>query len=155
LYFWRIAQLKNELAAASVGQRESLLYLLWLGGVTTAAASLPLGEFNTWEYVDSATTLLAFLFGTLYVFSCNGGVAGRGFLVGYVSLNWVLGIRFLVLAAIPTIAAVVVVEAWLMPGGVPEATTPWESLSLVVLEVGFYVRLGHHFREVAAARAAV
>jgi len=155
LYFWRIAELKSELAASTVDQRESLLYLLWFGGVTTLASSLPLGEFDVWDYVDSATMLLAFLFGTLYVFSCNGGAAGSSFLVRYVSLNWVFGIRFIVLAAIPTIVAVMMAEEWLLPGGVPEVTTPWESLSMAGLEVGFYLRLGRHFRDVANARAAV
>lgn len=154
MYFWRIARLKSELAASAVGQREAVLYLLWLGGITTVASSFPLGEFNVWDYVDSATMILAFLLGTLYLFSCNGGAAGSSFLVRYVSLSWVFGVRFMVIAGIPTIVAVLLAEDLLLPGSVREVTAPWESLSLVALEVGYYLRLGHHFREVANARAA-
>jgi len=153
LYFWRISQLKNELAASTVGQRESLLYLLWLGGVFTFASSFPLGDLNIWDYIDSAMMVLTFLFGTLYLFYCNGGAVGSSFLVRYVSLNWVFGVRFTGLVGIPITVAVLIAEEYLLPGGVPEVTTPWESLSLVALEVVFYLRLGSHFRDVANARA--
>ena len=150
MYFWRIARLREDLVASRVGERESLGYVLWFGGVTTLLSSLPLGEFNLWDYVDVVTMFAAFLIGTAYVFRCNGGSSGREFLTRYVSLNWVFGIRFFFLVAIPVFAAVLVIQSYL-PGGLPLETTPWESGTLAALEGVFYFGLGQHFKKVAAA----
>ena len=79
---------------SGLSERESLFYLLWLVGTTTAAYAIPLGELNLWDHVDSATTVVATVAGAIYFYSCNGGASGTEFLARYVSLNWVVGIRF-------------------------------------------------------------
>lgn len=151
MYFWRIGRLEEDLAASRVGERESLHYLLWLGGATTVASLLPVEYSNLWDHLDAAAMLLVFLVGTGWTFARNGGTGGRDFLVRYVSLSWVFGIRFVVLVAMPVIVLLFVAEAWLLPGGVPASTTPWEWIAFAALDVAFYLRLGEHFREVATA----
>jgi hypothetical protein len=47
-----------------------------------------------------------------------------------------------------------VAEEWLLPGGLPDASTPWESISMAGLSVVFYLRLGKHMQDVRDDAAA-
>lgn len=87
MYFWKLSALKRELAAAHLGEREALLYLLWLGGLATAGYALPIEDPNLWDHVDSAFTVAIFLLGAIYLYRCNGGASGTDFLGRYLSLT--------------------------------------------------------------------
>ena len=153
MYFWRIKSLKRDLAAGAVSERNALPYLLWLGGLTSLASSLPLGELNGWDFVAAISSVGLFVAGTSYAFRCNGGSAGAHFLVRYLCLNWVLGLRLLVLFAVPGIVVLVPLEELLLEQ-VPPDTTPLEAGFLVVFESVLYWRLAVHIRDVAAASRA-
>ncbi len=153
MYFWRIEKLKQDLVAGAVSERSSLLYLLWFGGITTALYLIPLGQLNIWDHVDSAVIVLAFIVGTVYLYRCNLGPSGQDFLLRYISLGWVYSVRFTFLVGIPVIAAGLVAEA-LLYGEVPQDSTPFESAVLALLEVAYFIRLGHHFSAVSSTRVA-
>jgi hypothetical protein len=153
VYFWKIESLKRDLIAGALSERERLHYLLWLGGVTTAAYAIPLGPPNVWDHAYSVVMVLGFILGTVYLYYCNHGRSGSDFLTRYVSLSWVFGIRFTVLVSLPTIVAGLIAESLLL-GAVPEDSTFFESALSALLEVGYFMRLGRHFSEVSSSRVA-
>ncbi len=144
VYFWNIESLKSDLCCGRVSDRDALYYVLWLGGLTTISYSvLSLGDQNVWDHVNAAFSLAAFLVGVPYVFRRNGGSASTDFLLRFVSLGWVFGIRFLVRIGIPVIIAALVLEKLLL-GEVPDVSTPYESLAYAGLEVAYFLLLGTH-----------
>jgi hypothetical protein len=153
MYFWRINSLKRDLAARALHERDALPYLLWLGSITTFALSLPLGESNRWDAATAVLTTGLFLGGTCYTFHCNGGAGGAYFLVRYLAMNWVLGLRLLVLLGVPIIVGGILLEEILFEP-VPPETTPVMAGLLVIFEAIFYWRLARHMRDVAAGSRA-
>jgi len=153
VYFWKLQSLKQDLIGARLSQRQSCLYLLCLGGLTMLGYSIPADPLGLWDHVVSAIAITGFLLGTMYLYRCNGGAAGADFLSRYVSMNWVFGIRFLILLALPAMFATVGVEL-LLTDDVPDHTTPVEASVSAVLALCYFWRLGHHFSHVAERGAA-
>jgi len=150
MYFWDVQSLKRDLSMGRVGERDSFLYLLCLGGVTLAAGAVPLHTLNVWDYVDALVGAAVFMGGTAYVFSQNGGSRGSDFITRCLSMCWVFGIRFTILVTIPTLMGVLVFEG-LEFGEISDGSTPIESAVLAVLEIVFYLRLGRHFSDLVAS----
>jgi len=153
MYFWRIESLKQDLATGTLSEKGVLPYLLWLGSLTTLTSSLPLGELNRWDLAAAVASVLLFVAGTSYAFRCNGGAAGADFLVRYLTINWVLGLRLMALLAVPGIVAVFALEELLFEQ-VPPDSTALEACFLIAFEAVFYWRLASHIREVVAASRA-
>jgi hypothetical protein len=148
MYFWNITALKEDLIADSVTERNRLGYFLWSGGMYVLGA-FPLGDANMWDRLDWVGMLIVFVFGSLYAYRCNALGDGRDFLTRIIALGWVFGVRFTVSIVIPVVIAAFVIEEIAM-GEVAETTTPFQTAALILLEVVFYWRLGHHVKDVAS-----
>jgi len=153
MYFWNIESLKRDLVFDGLGDRESFLYVLWLGLVTAALYAIPFGEQNVWDHIDSAVGIVAIGVGTYWVYRCNGGAEGSEFLARWVSLSWVFGIRFTVVAIVVAVALVAGIEL-LFPGTIREESTPVESVGVALVEIVYYWRLGHHVSAVSSVSRA-
>lgn len=153
MYFWNIESLKRDLVFDGLGDRESFLYLLWLGSVTAALYAIPFGEENLWDHIDSVVGIAAIGIGTYWLYRCNGGAEGSEFLARWVSLSWVFGIRFTVVAIGVVVVLLVGIE-FVFPGTIREESTPVESAGAALVEVVYYWRLGHHVRAVSSVSRA-
>jgi hypothetical protein len=145
--FWDLRGLKQRLVAQSVTDRESLAYLLCLGGAAFAALYTRDATQSVWNQVFFATSAAAFLIGTVYVYLRNGGGEGRDFLVRYVSLSWIFGVRFNLLVSLPVLVALFSAERAMLARNAGE-TTPAEVAGMAILNMVFYIRLGQHFRDI-------
>lgn len=147
MYFWRIHELKIGLARSPLGSLEGLQYVLALGVVSTAYPYL-LGPpdpqpFNSWDHIGSVGMFVLCVIGVIWCFLANGGKNGPDFLSRFLSLGWVLAIRFIVLALVPMMIVVFALEDW--RGEIPTETSALRvSASLLVLAL-FFLRLRHHF----------
>jgi hypothetical protein len=154
MYFLRLRPLKRDLAAQAISERGALPYLLWLGGLTALATILPYGDVNSWDYGGAVASVGIFLAGTVLAYRGNGGAAGQDFLIRYLCLNWVVGLRLLLLVGIPVFTAGVLLEELLF-GEIPEETTAVGAFAIAVFEAVVYWRIVVHIRAVAInARAA-
>jgi hypothetical protein len=150
VYFWRIDDLKRDLAAGSISEAGALPYLLWTGAVTALVVSLPLGDPNAWDLATAAVSAALYVAATVFAFRRNGGSAGVSFLVRYLSISWVVAIRIGVLVGIPVFAVLLAVEESLF-----EPTDETTALDVVwgfAVELAIYVRLVHHIHDVAGAQ---
>ena len=80
MYFWRIGNLKTELAARPLSEREALPYLVASMVVLTAATYIPQAEYTLWDYLTAAWSISLAAVGTIYIYRENGGARGRHFL---------------------------------------------------------------------------
>ena len=163
MYFWNIKALKKELVANALTESQVFAYflaVLTLETVTFQLATLfpGTGDTDVWDYVGFVGSVVFTVGGTLVAYRQNGGSAGRGFLVRYFSLLWVLTVRFLVfllpLLVLAMIPMVYFSEALF---GTDAEGEDFAALSMYVVLLSwvwflvFYYRLAVHIREVARA----
>jgi hypothetical protein len=145
MYFWRIEDLKKDLIAKPLTDREVLPYLLIFVGITALIPIFPVESMNLWDYAATTWTLLLAVAGTLYAYQCNGAAAGTHFVQRYLSIGWVVAVRWTAVV----MAAFVVLLFLVDTSG--DATTPTVALFWMIAEVVLYERMGHHIRLVATA----
>jgi hypothetical protein len=150
VYFLRLEPLKRELASGSIGEREAVPYLLWLGGLTTLAVLLPYGPYNHWDVASAVLSTVVFVGGTLIAYRSNGEASGEDFLIRYICLNWVVGLRVVLLLVVPVVAVEVRAEEALF-GEIPDHTTPIGALTGPALEAVLFWRLAVHLRNLSTA----
>jgi len=146
MYFWKIEKLKNDLLKKPLSESESFKYLF----ATTVLYSLgmtPFLENNIWDVYSAIITALITAIGVYYVYKCNKGASGSNFLQKYLSMGWVVGIRWSVFVMIPLMIVYFVIVAIL--SSIPDNTTLSDLLFFNLLYIQFFWLLGKHIKEVA------
>ena len=149
MYWWNLDRLRAELANDQFDEGSRFAYLLACALMTSLAIQLPGGD----PAPDGSSYLIAFVHlltiagGTWWAYRQNGGADGRQFLERYLSLSWVITLRFFALVVVLGIAYVASTALWDPPAdaGYWPAVTGW------LFELAIYQRLGHHIRKVAQA----
>ena len=147
MQLWKVELLKQRLASGAVSQRELFLYLLVWVALDAIIVAVDLGDPNKWDHISSALSVLTVVVGTTYVFVKNGGSAGLDFLPRYLALSWVLAVRFLVLVMVPAMVGYLIIHELISE--VPEQATAGDVILVMVMEVAYYWRMGHHIGEIA------
>ena len=144
----RYGPLKQKLRDRSLTDREALPYLVLFCAITALITSFPFfGGFNRWDTISGASIVVLAVGGVFYVYGKNRGDRGYDFIQKYVTLGWVLGIRFLL----------VIVPFGIFVYGIADyyfdvftdATGPLDVALVLVTEILFYQRLGCHIEETA------
>ena len=103
------------------------------------------------ETLSALTSILTLVLGTIYCYFQNGGRSGKAFLERYLSLSWVVGIRFgvfMLLTFLPGWAILVgLVSAGYVPG---DFLGPVAVVAVIMARILYYSSLGHHIQSVAA-----
>lgn len=147
MYFWNIEKLKQQLAQGPLSERETLSYLLAFSIVITLSM-WGNGEWVWWQALLEVVLAVA---GTLYVYRRNGGDGGEHFLQRYMTVGWVVGIRYTVPFMLLLIGGFAVAAV----AGVLEQIDEWVyALITTLFSLLLYWRIGHHIGDVVARRAA-
>jgi len=147
MYFWKISKLKSDLINQPLPESESFKYLI-ANAVVYGLAMIPFGEKNIWDIYFSIATLVITILGTIYIYGCNRGANGKNFLQRYVSLSWVVGIRWIVLIALPIII-LYYIAIGIYFGIVSYTINPLDIILFSILLVSYFWLLGKHMKEVA------
>jgi len=147
MYFWRIEQLKDQLIARPLSDREALPYLLVFVGLTAAIGFIPTEGLNVWDHVGTGLSVILTVLGTLWVYRQNGGADGHFFLQRYLAVGWVIGIRWVVgLVAfffpLYFVLSLLSIES--------DVTTWYETTILAAAELLLYWRIGSHVEYIAS-----
>jgi len=147
MYFWRIERLKAELVARPLSDRDVLPYLVVSAALASVVYIFPATMLNIWDGLGVAWSVALAVFGTIYIFFQNGGAEGRNLLQRYFAVGWVVALRMLVVV-VPVLAAFL---ATLLAIGVEmDVNTTWyDFLLFAIIESVFYLRFGHHVKDVA------
>ncbi len=147
MYFWNIKELKEKLKEKPLSDYEIFPYLILTIAFELLPYSSSWSNYNKWDYFSEIHMFLIPILGLIYTYHQNKGKNGTNFLQRYFSLNWVLGIRFL----IPIITLMIVVLAidLFIVEFLNDETSWYESVTFMLLEIIFYYRLGVHIKDVA------
>jgi hypothetical protein len=149
-HLWHTSRLRAELAAQTMSERDSAMYMAVAALLYTYTFYLAswFGGYRHWSIVLEAVTVCAIgALGTIECYRANGGPTGRAFLARFCALSVPVGLKFALLNA---------AIALFMYYGFPLIVTPqtfrdppfvW-GLSTFVLNLTvamlFYARLVHH-----------
>jgi hypothetical protein len=154
MFWWRIKQLKESLVQRCPTAREQLSYYIASGVVVsfTALGQLAPTQSALEVVVHWALWLAAIIFGTIYLYSCNGGATGKDFLPRLFAIGWVVAIRWSVVA-IPLIIVIGSLLVLVVAVAAPHPSQVDPAAMFVVLYYLAVVlliwRCGVHLREVA------
>lgn len=146
MYFWKIDKLKEDLKKSSLSESESFKYML-ATTILYGVAMIPNLQNNIWDVYNAIIIGILTVGSVIYAYKCNGGEKGKNFLQRYISLAWVLGIRWLVTIAVPAIIVYLTLLA--MYKGLPESTTPYDVVVPNLLYLSYVWLLGKHMKELA------
>lgn len=149
MYFWKTNELKEKLQDKPLTDREVLPYFI----IFIISMSIPFSDswegYNFWDYFDELHLFLIPILGTIYAYLKNNGKNGTYFLQRYLSLGWVLCIRFTVLLILILLSFLLI--DYFIPGFLHSNTQWFESLIFLGVQVVYYYRLGFHIGNVAIA----
>lgn len=142
MYFWRIENLKTELASRPMTDREVLPYFVVDAVLTSIALDLGSSSFNLWDGLDLVWNIGLAVFGSIYLFRQNGGEHGNQFLQRFFAVGWVVGLRWCVWV-VPLYGVLFVTEIF------REEINVVELLFQVIVNTLLIGRIGVHLRDVA------
>jgi hypothetical protein len=139
MYWWNIHALKKELMMGPLPSSAACGYLVFF----VLGATLPGSghQGNTWKIAGEFAQVVVAIIGTLACYEANGGPKGQDFLGRYLSIIFVVGIRFL-LPVLGVILFLVLVHFLLKDFEV----TPLDALLGLVFNCIFYWRTAYHIR---------
>lgn len=149
MYFWKTSRLVAELKNGSLNESDLKNYylatsLFFLVGYYLALLVPP--ENESALVVEAIGSIVVTILGVNYAFKANGGNAGSCFVNKAVSISVPLFIKVLVGGIVLGIVLVLLEGA-----GVGKSQSEWiTSISIVVMEIGFFWRLITHIRNANA-----
>ena len=156
MYFWRINALKQMLIESGLSENNVFKYMLWYTGLTAVAIEiilyLPLGLVNKWDYLDSVLAVIIPLLGTMFAYKSNGSDAGKDFLTRYISISFVMVVRY-TLYLVPVVIILTIYYALVFEENAQIYTTPVEVVIFSVWYVALYYSIAKHINNVAKACA--
>lgn len=144
--FWRVEQLKAEMRAQPLSDREALPYLVVYVALFATASGLPNPGFNLWDAIGNLLSIMIAIVGTICVYQQNGGIDGRFFLQRYLAIGFVIGMRCLVAIVVGMFALVAILDSL---GMFSDQTTLYDFVFMVVAEIIIYWRIASHVRDLA------
>jgi len=153
MYFWRINTLKKLLIEKGLSENNAFKYMLWYTALSAVGVEIisyfPLEAANNWDYIDSTLAILIPVIGTIFAYKSNGGYAGKDFLARYVSISFVMMIRFMLY-----LVSVLFILTYYISEFDEEAviyTTPLEVALFTIWYIALYYSIAKHVNEVAKA----
>lgn len=152
MYFWRIENLKDQLRSGPLPARDTFGYLVLLAASQTLTGLLA-GGYPRPDWVKdlpiTVGIVLVWVTCLWLVYRANGGADGRDLAGRFLSLGWVLGLRFFVGGML--IALVLpVIGILLVAVGIPFEAIPIPTfvMSMFVLMIALVTwRMVHHLRD--------
>lgn len=151
MYFWKIEKLKEDIKNNRFNEKDRFLYgtinvVLWAVGMEVMAR-LPIESPNIWDTINSLGNIIIPLVGTILVYKANGGANGKDFLGRYVSIGFVVSIRFLVIL-VPMLISLILYYIYAFPGQEEIASNPVEVLSFQLWYAFLFWRIHKHVGDV-------
>ena len=94
MYFFNVNELKQSLINEPLSQTETFKYLLAYLIIISISQLVPSEQKSGWDYFIFGIQTLITIFGTYYAFKANNKNNGKYFLQRYLSLNFVLQLRY-------------------------------------------------------------
>lgn len=136
--FWRIEQLKAEMRAQPLSERESLPYLVVYVALFSLVSGFPNLNFNLLDALETSLSVLIAVVGTILIYRQNGGVNGQFFLQRYFAIGFVVAIRCLVAIVVAMFGLIIVLD---LLGVLTDETSWYDLIFIVAAEMLLYWRI--------------
>ena len=154
MYFWRINTLKRILIEKGLSENNAFKYMLWYTALTAIGVEMisyfPLEVVNNWDYIDSTLAILIPVIGTIFAYKSNGSDTGKDFLARYISISFVILIRFM-LYLVPIMFILTYYYISVFDENTEIYTTPLEVALFTIWYIALYYSIAKHVNDVAKA----
>jgi len=154
MYFWKINKLKQLLIEKGLSENNAFKYTLWCIGLSAACIEMisyfPLELTNNWDYINSTLAVLIPVVGTIFAYKSNGGDKGKDFLARYISVSFVILIRF-ILYLVPIMFMLVFYYISAFDEEAKIYTTLFEVVLFSTWYIALYYSIVKHINDVAKA----
>lgn len=151
MYFIKINKLKEDIREKRFGEKDRFIYAFIYIFLNTLfiefSLYFPIEESNIWDNLDSVCTIVITAVGTYYAYRANGGKNGTDFLGRFFSINFVVGIRFLLLL-IPMFACLFAYYIYVLPEDHDLLSTPIDTIPFIIWFALLYIRTCKHIRDI-------
>ncbi len=150
MYFWKLDALKEQIKSQNLTEKDRFTYALVyvvLGAVEMQLSILwPPEIVNVWDWVHGMAYVLITAMGSIFVFQANGGNEGQDYLGRYVSIGFVMSVRFLIYA-IPMFVCLLVYYVYAYGDDDVIPSSAYDTLPFIVWYAALYWRIGVHVKD--------
>lgn len=152
MYFWRINTLKQLLIERGLSENAAFKYMLWYTALTAIGIEMvsyfPLELVNNWDYIDSTLAIIIPVVGTVFAYKSNGGDTGKDFLARYISISFVMVIRYM-LYLVPILFILTFYYISAFDEEAEIYTTPLEVALFTIWYLALYYSIAKNVNDVA------
>ena len=140
MYFWKIEKLKEDIKSDRFSEKDRFAY--FIVGITLSAIGMETTTGlveenpNIWDMLSAIGNVIIAVVGTVFAYRANGSANGKDFLGRFLSIGFVVSIRFLVFI-IPLLIAL----AFLSITVFPEVDENMSSLIFILPFLSWYALL--------------
>ena len=147
MYIWKIDELNQQLISSNLTEPDVFKYLMaWT--VLNSLAMIRYLVPNQYDTYNGIIAVVISIIGLVFIYICNGGKNGSHLLERYISISWVVFVRFLVLFFLPAYIAMFTIQEIYM-GGIAEQTTEMDMAFLLISDVVYFLWFAKHIKFVA------
>lgn len=147
MYIWSIHDLNQNLISGALPDSESFKYLM-ANTILYSLAMIPYMTTNEYDTYMGIGGLVIGVLGLWIIYKLNGGSNGQRILERYMSIGWVVFVRFLALVVAPVFIVAIVILGFYVEN-IPEESTIIDVIIVLTLEVLYIVWVAKHVNYVA------
>ena len=142
MYIWKIDKLNQQLISSNLTEPDAFKYLMAYT-VLNALAMIQYTIPNQYDTYNGVMSVVISIIGLTFIYICNGGKNGSHFLERYISIGWVVFVRFIVLFFLPANIAMFTIQKIYM-GGISEQTTEMDIAFVLISEIVYFLWCAKH-----------
>ena len=147
MYFWKIDKLNEDLISTGLNQSEGFKYLM-ANTILYSIAMIPSSSPSNLDFVSGIISIVIGVIGLLFIYKYNGGSKGKQIIERYLSIGWVIGIKFVALLVIPSSIIIMILQQSFM-GDIPKSTTLFDVFYMQFLSLIYFLWVAKHINYVA------
>ena len=151
MYLWKIENLKEDIRTKQLTEKDRFIYM-FIGLIITYSIMnimtlIASEDGNMWDVASSLLEILTIYLGTFLAFRANGGAMGVDFLGKYMSIAFVISLRFIPLYIL--ISIIMGINYYFIFPNIEEAeTTLLDTVLFFVAGIAMYWRIIKHIKDV-------
>ncbi len=138
--------MKKDLIKGSLSEKEQFKYLL-ANTIIISLAMIPVIENNIMNIYFAIIAGIITVFGAIYIYKVNGSANGKYLLQRFLSLGWVMAMRWSVLIMLPVMIIFFTILEIFSPNLI-EVTSIYDILVFSILYLIYFYILGKHVKDV-------
>ena len=147
MYFWKLDKLNEQLISGPLDESESFKYLM-ANSIVYALAAIQYDTANVYDTWGGLGAVIITIIGLILIYKINGGKDGANIMQRYLSIGFVVFIRFFILFLLPAVITFLIIQE-IYFGGIAEETTLSFFILMIISEVVLILWVAKNIQYVA------